>query len=123
MSFSQNSSALACWEQWIQSRKKVHQKLGENLNRKPGELLMNASDELKNVKEEKILFNNAKITRNFDKYRGNPSFWTLPPGDNAKDPTYFLIPTKEQKNELTEIEHVGVPEVIAQEKDILPRKR
>ncbi|XP_030747569.1 uncharacterized protein LOC115876033 [Sitophilus oryzae] len=118
---------LKNWEVWMQRRKRVHARL-KKLGRQSGNMLMNVGDEFRNVREEKLLLDATKIETQFDKYRGNPTFWTMPVCLKDKNPPYgctelFAVKSKEERNEVGEIEKVGVPKMILQEKGILPRTR
>lgn len=119
---------LKNWELWMRRRKQIHCILGEKLGCHPTDLLMNSADTYRNIKEQKLILEYSKIVNHFDKYRGNPNFWKLPLSlKNRKPPyggtDYFITEFKEEKNEIPEIQFIGVPDFILNEKDILPRTR
>ncbi|KAK9882181.1 hypothetical protein WA026_019695 [Henosepilachna vigintioctopunctata] len=124
-----DTNALENYSSWLQKRHEIHLKLNKKINRGSGDLLMNMGDEYNEVKEEKAGLEYTRIPQHFDKYRGNPKWWTLPPSlhdkctcrpDRVK---YFYQKTKEQKNEIPEIERIGLPYHIKSEKMLLPRTR
>ncbi|XP_044761479.1 uncharacterized protein LOC123318800 [Coccinella septempunctata] len=121
--------ALANYSTWLQERHAVHNKLSRKLKRQSGELLMNVGEESNQVKEEKKALEYTRIPQTFDKYRGNPEWWEFPPGLHDKcscsrqEVTYFYQKTKEQRNEIPEIEKVGLPGFIKNEKMLYPRTR
>lgn len=116
---------LKNWEEWMSKRKKMHNKLESLLKRESGEMVMNASEELRTVRENQMAIQYSKITKP-DPQRGCPSFWKFPlelKGKNESHPSCFGVMPKEEKCEIPIIEHVGVPEKILEEKDVLPRTR
>ncbi|CAG9764273.1 unnamed protein product [Ceutorhynchus assimilis] len=119
---------LKNWRLWLKRRQQMHQKLTTKLGCLPGELLMNSAENCRRVKEEQLVLRYTQIEDNFDKYRGDPIFWKLPPCFKShvppfKDTEYFLTRFKEEKNEIPELEYIGVPSAIMDEKDIRPRTR
>ncbi|KAG5898312.1 hypothetical protein JTB14_023001 [Gonioctena quinquepunctata] len=147
------ASSLKNWEKWLEERRRVHSKLSQALNKPAGELLMNINEEKRQVQEEKLLYTHTRINTYFEKYRGNPEFWELPVGlknkcgcknpihftvktkeeknvpvglknkCGCKNPIYFTVKTKEEKNEIPSLEYVGTPDLILEEKNVLPRTR
>ncbi|XP_076270435.1 uncharacterized protein LOC143202631 [Rhynchophorus ferrugineus] len=121
------SNQLKNWESWMQRRRDIHAKL-KKIGRQPGELLMNIGDEYRPLLEDKIALESTNISTDFDKYRGNPTFWTMSCSLSGKKKPYkgseyFAVKSKEERNELPEIERIGIPNSMLLEKDILPRKR
>lgn len=112
------------WKQWMKRRKQIHQKLGKQLERYPGNLVMNSAEEFRFVKEEKLALEYTKIPEP-DVQRGCPSFWKLPFSlkNRCGGETYFSVQTKEERCEIPIIEHVGLPHHVLEEKDVLPRTR
>lgn len=119
---------LQHWERWLDRRKKMHEKLFKKLRRHPASLLMNSGDCYRSIQEEKSILEYTKIETHFDRYRGNPEFWTLPCALKEKSPPYkfseyFAVKSKAEKNQVPELEYVGVPDYIYNEKDVAPRTR
>lgn len=126
--YSMQDRRLQHWEDYMRHRKRLQGMLGSRLNRRPGDLLMNAGDELRPVKEEKNLFEYAQILTPPDPQRGSPAFWNFPlelkNKEDACGRSYcFAQMTAEQTCTIPVIESVGVPTKILEEKDILPRTR
>lgn len=119
---------LENWQKWLQERERLQSYLGKRLKHHPGELLMNAGDELRLVNEEKSLIHYTRILTKWDHWRGNPVFWKLPlelfnkcdPGGRS---FLFKQMTKEEMGEVPTLERVGVPQRILMEKHIVPRTR
>ncbi|KAL1490322.1 hypothetical protein ABEB36_013037 [Hypothenemus hampei] len=105
---------LKNWEKWMIERKQIYKRLAKKLNTKCENLLINQGDSCREVKEEKLLLEYAKIETHFDKYRGNPTFWKLP--YRLKDSDCFAVKTAADKHEIPDIEYVGVPKKIVVEK-------
>lgn len=123
-----NDRRLQCWEDLMKTRKKLHNFLGSHLNRGPGDLLMNASEEIKKVKEDKTILEYTKISSPPDKQRGCPSFWKVPEElidkNNKEERSYcFVQMSREEKCEIPTVERVDVPTQVLHEKDVLPRNR
>lgn len=123
-----NDRRLQRWEDLMRTRKQVHAALGGDLGRDPGELLMNASEELRSVREEKMVLEYSRIADPPDKQRGCPGFWTLPEEltnkfDNSERSYCFVQKSHEEKCLVPTIPLVGVPNRILEEKDVLPRTR
>ncbi|XP_050308530.1 MYCBP-associated protein-like [Anthonomus grandis grandis] len=119
---------LLNWEIWMYRRRQMHNYLTRKLRRPPGDLLMNSGDTYRSVREEKLLLGYTKIETHFDKYRGNPEFWMLPVSLKSQVPPYkgseyFKVKSYEERNEVPDITYVGVPDVLMDEKDIVPRTR
>ncbi|KAL3280231.1 hypothetical protein HHI36_017726 [Cryptolaemus montrouzieri] len=123
-----DKNALENYNAWLRERYEVNHKLQQKLMREPGDLLMNLSDEFNKIKEEKAALEYTRIPQHFDKYRGNPEWWEFPPGLHekcrcGKEMMYFYQKTKVQKNEIPEIEKIGLPMYIKYEKMLIPRGR
>lgn len=122
------ANPLKNWQKWLQEREKLQNYLGNCLDRRPEELLMNLNEELRLVNEEKTLIDYTKIQTKFDYYRGNPNFWRLPLElHNKKDPSgrsfLFISETVKDKGVVPMLERVGIPKKISQEKHVYPRTR
>lgn len=111
-------NSLKNWLTWQNEWQKVQAKITDKLQLPAGDLLMNYSTGLQNINQEKRILELAKIPREFDKYRGNPEFWTLPYALPRKypwckhEPDYFAVKTKKAKNEIPSIDHMGVPNFV-----------
>ncbi|XP_072383970.1 uncharacterized protein [Diabrotica undecimpunctata] len=122
-------------EKWEKIRVETTKMLAERLNREPGDLLMNVAEEYRQVRQEQILFENMQINVDFDKYRGNPAFFNLPPSFKehcklqcqkkclCQNPIYFSVPTNAQKNEIPKMKFARTSERASDEKNILPKTR
>lgn len=122
-----NDRRLQNWDDLMRTRQTLHGVLGENLDRRPGELLMNAAEEHRGVREEKSILEYTQIPAP-DKFRGCPGFWNLPEEltDKSKKRrrTYTALQlSNEQKCAVPLVERVGVPNRVLEEKDVLPRSR
>ncbi|XP_074025841.1 uncharacterized protein [Leptinotarsa decemlineata] len=128
-SFKSGTDPLKNWEKWLRERKMIQDRLTKILKKPAGELLMNISEEIRRVREEKLVFAYSQITTHFDKQRGNPEFWHLPQGlknnncDGNRNPIYFSVKSKEDRNEIPSIEYVATPQFVFGEKSVLPRTR
>uniref|UniRef100_A0A6P7FZG0 Uncharacterized protein LOC114334328 isoform X2 n=1 Tax=Diabrotica virgifera virgifera TaxID=50390 RepID=A0A6P7FZG0_DIAVI len=122
-------------EKWEKIRAETNKMLAERLNREPGDLLMNVAEDYRTVHQEQIFFENMHINVNFDKYRGNPAFFNLPPSlkEHCKlqcrnrclceNPIYFYVPTSAQKNEIPKMKLIPTSEPAPDDKNILPKTR
>lgn len=121
------SDRLKNWEEWRKKRNRLYYRLYRQFCRKPGELIMNYGEECRKIQEERTLFEYAKINTNFDKYRGNPEFWTLPSKLSQKggtnDNQYFSIKTHTEQNIIPSIEYIDTPKLMLKEKRIYPLVR
>lgn len=119
---------LKNWENWLKIRKEVHKILGEHLERQSGDLLMNAYEDYRSTKEEKLIFDHTNILYPPDPQRGSPAFWatpvSLPNKCNRHCPTEYQAQLSyEEKCEVPDIEYAKVPNVIKKEKGVLPKNR
>ncbi|CAG9819804.1 unnamed protein product [Phaedon cochleariae] len=126
--FKECPNPLENWEKWLRDRRETQEILKRKTGRSQGELLMNLGEELRKIQEEKLILTYSQINTNFDRFRGNPEFWKLPVGlanecPNVRDPIYFTIKSKEEKNEIPQVEYIGIPNKILDEKNVLPRTR
>ncbi|KAK9687080.1 MYCBP-associated protein family [Popillia japonica] len=111
---------LSNWEKWMKKRKESTLKIAKALDRHTEQLLCNYSEDLRTIKEEKEVLENTKIIYPHDRYRGNPSFWSLPLALHSKpcQPDYFSVMTSAQKCEIPTMEYVFVPTEIRNEKSV-----
>lgn len=106
------------WQKFLNDRKKIHKLLEKNVHRKPEELLMNAFEDYKTVKEEQMVLEYTKLPE-ADPLRGCPDFWKLPPAlkEPCYSPRYFSVMPKSEGCKIPEIEYVKVPNYIKYEKE------
>lgn len=109
---------LQNWQKWIKERQNVHRVLEQNVHRKPNQLLMNAFDDEKSIKEEKLVLEYTNIPEP-DQQRGCPAFWKVAPSltEACGAPKYFAIPAKSDACSIPEIDYVKCPDVIKTEKE------
>lgn len=126
-SSDESDKRLANWRKWLAKRKKIHQNLGDVLHRDAGDLVMNAYEDLRCTKEEKLVFDytNIKIP---DPQRGCPKFFEDPialpdPCNRHKLTEYIAQTTKEEMCIIPDIEYTKVPNPIKTEKGVLPKHR
>lgn len=120
---------LRNWNKWMEERKRIHKTLGDVLNRKAGDLIMNAYEDYRCTNEEKDVLDYTKILTPPDKERGSPSFWSLPISlpdecDRTLPTEYTAQMTPFEKCEIPELTYIKVPDYIKdKEKCILPKSR
>lgn len=124
-----DTKCLKNWERWLEEWEKMQKKVAEKLKTLPSNLLLNYSTKITYVNQEKLLLD-AKIPTDFDKYRGNPSWYNVPEAlplrnkCNIAEPVYFMVETKRQKLEAPTLECLGLPNYIVQtEKNIIHETR
>lgn len=113
----EEDSRLSNWRKWINRHGRVRKRLGEA--RGGQELLIDACEGVRRVREEKEVLENAQAVPEADPQRGCPSFWTFPPAlqpDPCAEPIYFSQPSKLAGCEMPDMEYVHVPNSILQEK-------
>ncbi|XP_018328334.1 uncharacterized protein LOC112904048 [Agrilus planipennis] len=118
---------LKNWNVWLERRKKIHEKLCKNLNRQPGDLLMNSFEELRQTNEIRLREYYEKRYTEPDPQRGCPGFWKMPhylkPLPGQRGPTHFAVMTPLEKCELPSVDYVRIPTEVQKKKDVLPRSR
>lgn len=117
------SDCLENWQKWLQERERLQSYLAKCLNRLPGDLVMNMDEDVRKVLEEKTLIQYSKI-----KTGAIHDFWNLPPELFDKhDPCgrsyVFKTKTLADKGIVPELELIGIPKRILEEKHIYPRTR
>lgn len=103
---------LLIWENWIQIRHDEVIKLAENLNKPPVDLTMNLLEKVREDKEWKMVLEQAQIEK---KPRLRGRLWEQPL--RLKQycpclPAYEVKRTTIEKNKLSVLEHVCVPQYI-----------
>lgn len=116
------------WNMWLTTRKDVHAHLGKSLNRTPGDLLMNAYEDYRSTREDKLVIDYTKILTPPDPQRGSPCFWDLPISlpnkcDHTQPTEYQAQISLADACEIPEITYVKVPDYIKEVKGVVPKKR
>lgn len=107
---------LMTWDKWAKTRKKEATYLGDKTDRPQVDLVMNLVEKVREEKEKKIVFENAKIQTK-SKIRGG-TLWERP--DRLSQtcsckPVYEVHRTPEEKGKSRVIHHIGIPQCIQSE--------
>ncbi|XP_029161961.1 MYCBP-associated protein-like [Nylanderia fulva] len=116
------------WKKWLADRKKQNRRIEAVTGRSQVDQLQSSSDRFRAFVEMKNLMENAAIPVPIigDKYRGGPEFWRtpefLPDRDACHLPKISLAPTRKDLNLPLDLMHVGLPDLIAKERDLTALK-
>uniref|UniRef100_A0A8C3EBA3 Uncharacterized protein n=1 Tax=Corvus moneduloides TaxID=1196302 RepID=A0A8C3EBA3_CORMO len=110
--------AFQNWSHHMAMRKKQEKHLGEILHKPENELLMNVSDNYRQIQEERDL-----IDRSLPGYRVGSEFWSLPEqiGDELTGLTLTL--TRTECGHPEPLTHVGKPRTVQRETGLKPPKK
>uniref|UniRef100_A0A8C5IR61 MYCBP associated protein n=1 Tax=Junco hyemalis TaxID=40217 RepID=A0A8C5IR61_JUNHY len=110
--------AFQNWRHHMAMRKKQEKHLGEILHKPENELLMNMSDNYRQIQEERDL-----IDRSLPGYRVGSEFWSLPEqiGDELTGLTLTL--TRTECGHPEPLTHVGKPRTVQRETGLKPPKK
>ena len=125
-SFSEDRSFIN-WKKWLADHKKQNRYIEFVTGRSQGEQLQNSSENFRSFVEMKNLMEYTAIPIVTDKYRGGPEFWKtpefLPERGNACLPKVSLTLSKKDLTLPLDLMHVGIPDLIKKERDLVPQKR
>ncbi|KAM7035610.1 MYCBP-associated protein isoform 2-T2 [Acridotheres tristis] len=116
--------AFQNWSHHMAMRKKQEKHLGEILHKPENELLMNMSDDYRQIQEERDLIDRCLPALFPGKgYRVGSEFWSLPEqiGDELTGLTLSL--TRTERGYPEPLTHVGKPQTIQRETGLRPPKR
>ncbi|XP_062362076.1 MYCBP-associated protein [Cinclus cinclus] len=116
--------AFQNWRHHMAMRKKQEKHLGEILHKPENELLMNVSDDYRQIQEERDLIDRSLPALFPGKgYRVGSEFWSLPEqiGDELTGLTLSL--TRTERGYPEPLTHVGKPQTIQRETGLKPPKR
>ncbi|KAL2297734.1 hypothetical protein Nmel_016297, partial [Mimus melanotis] len=116
--------AFQNWSHHMAMRKKQEKHLGEILHKPENELLMNMSDDYRQIQEERDLIDRSLPALFPGKgYRVGSEFWSLPEqiGDELTGLTLSL--TRTERGYPEPLTHVGKPQTIQRETALKPPKR
>ncbi|KAG5323508.1 MYBPP protein, partial [Acromyrmex heyeri] len=122
-SFSEDHSFIN-WKKWLADHKKQNRYIEFVTGRSQDEQLQNSSEKFRSFVEMKNLMEQA-IPIIDDKYRGRPEFWKTPEflPDRACLPEISLTLSKKDLTFPSDLMHVGIPDLIAKERDLAPQKK
>ncbi|KMR02411.1 mycbp-associated protein [Lasius niger] len=117
------------WRKWLADRKKQNRRIEAVTGRPQVDQLQSSSERFRAFVEMKNLMEHAAIPVPVigDKYRGGPEFWRTPEflsdhGDACHLPKISLTPTRKDLNLPPDLMHVGLPDLIAKERDLTALK-
>lgn len=114
------------WKKWLADRKKQTRHIESVTGRSQTDQLQNSSERFRAFVEMKNLMEHAALPVITDKCRGGPEFWRTPEflsnrGD-ACLPEVFLTPSRKDLNLRPDLMHIGLPDLIAKERDLVVQK-
>ncbi|KYN42385.1 MYCBP-associated protein [Trachymyrmex septentrionalis] len=123
-SFSEDRGFIN-WKKWLADRKKQNRYIEFVTGRSQDEQLQNSSEKFRSFIEMKNLMEHAAIPIVTDKYRGRPEFWKMPEflpdrGDACLPEVSLTLSKKDLTSDLM---HVGLPDLIAKERDLATQKK
>lgn len=127
ISFSEDRRFIN-WKKWLADRKKQNRHIEYITGRSQTNQLQNTSEKFRAFVEMKNLMEHAAIPVPIvaDKYRGGPEFWKtlefLPERGDTCVPEIFLTPSRKNLNLPPDLTHVGLPDLIAKERDLAVHK-
>ncbi|XP_050455408.1 MYCBP-associated protein-like [Cataglyphis hispanica] len=115
------------WRKWLADRKKQNRRIEKLTGRPQADQLQSSSERFRAFVEMKSLMEHAAIPVPVigDKYRGGPEFWRTPeflPNHDCHLPKIALTPTRKDLNLPPDLMHVGLPDLIAKERDLIALK-
>lgn len=114
------------WRKWLADRKKQTRRIETVTGRPQADQLQSSSERFRAKVEMKSLMEHATIPVPVsDKYRGGPEFWRTPeflPDHDCHLPKIALTPTRKDLNLPPDLMHVGLPDLIAKERDLIALK-
>ncbi|XP_012228903.2 MYCBP-associated protein-like [Linepithema humile] len=119
---------LVNWKKWLGDRKKQTRRIEFATGRSHADQLQSSSERFRAFVEMKNLMEHAAIPVPVigDKYRGGPEFWRtpefLPDRGNACLPQISLTATRKDLNLPPDLMQVGLPDLIAKERDLIAVK-
>ncbi|KYN13244.1 PREDICTED: MYCBP-associated protein-like [Trachymyrmex cornetzi] len=126
ISFSEDRGFIN-WKKWVADHKKQNRYIEFVTGRSQGEQLQNSSEKFRSFVEIKNLMEHAAIPIVADKYRGRPEFWKmpefLPDRGNVCLPEVSLTLSKKDLTLSSDLMHVGLPDLIAKERDLAIQKK
>ncbi|XP_011066256.1 PREDICTED: MYCBP-associated protein-like [Acromyrmex echinatior] len=122
-SFSEDHSFIN-WKKWLADHKKQNRYIEFVTGRSQDEQIQNSSEKFRSFVEMKNLMEQA-IPMIDDKYRGRPEFWKTPEflPDRACLPKVSLTLSKKDLTFPSDLMHVGIPDLIAKERDLATQKK
>lgn len=126
ISFSEDRR-LINWKKWLADRKKQTRHIEFVTGRSQADQLQNSSERFRALVEMKNLMDHAVIPVPLiaDKYDG-AAFWRtpefLPDRGDACLPEIFLTPSRKDLNLHPDLLHIGLPDIIAKERDLAVQK-
>lgn len=119
---------LVNWKKWLENRKKQTRHIEFATGRSHADQLQSSTERFREFVEMKDLMEHAAIPVPVigDKYRGGPEFWKapkiLPDRGNACLPQVSFTPTRKELNLPPDLMQVGLPDLIARERDLIAVK-
>ncbi|XP_011640171.1 MYCBP-associated protein-like [Pogonomyrmex barbatus] len=116
------------WKKWLADRKKQTRRIESITGRSQADQLQSSSERFRAFVEMKNLMEHAAIPVPViaDKYRGGPEFWKtfefLPERGDTCVPVLSLTPSRRDLNLPPDLMHVGLPDLIAKERDLVALK-
>ncbi|KAL6263952.1 hypothetical protein P5V15_004033 [Pogonomyrmex californicus] len=116
------------WKKWLADRKKQTRRIESITGRSQADQLQSSSERFRAFVEMKNLMEHAAIPVPViaDKYRGGPEFWKtfefLPERGDSCVPVLSLTPSRRDLNLPPDLMHVGLPDLIAKERDLVALK-
>ncbi|TGZ50185.1 MYCBP-associated protein [Temnothorax longispinosus] len=127
VSFSEDRRFIN-WKKWLADRKKQTHRIESVTGRSQADQLQNSSERFRSFVEMKNLMEHAAIPASVitDKPHDGPAFWRtpefLPNRGDACLPEISLTPSRKDLNLRPDLMHVGVPDLIAKERNLVVQK-
>ncbi|XP_003706714.2 MYCBP-associated protein [Megachile rotundata] len=114
---------LKNWRRWLSNRKTQFDHIKSKTGVPPPNQVMNSCETVRPLVETRTIMDHAAQPLPVipDKYRGGPEFWNIPPSipkSNPCLPNITFAPSKKDLNEAPDFIHVGLPELIEEEKGL-----
>lgn len=117
---------LINWKKWLADRKQQTRRIESVTGRSQADQLQNSSERFRAFVEMKNLMEHAALPVITDKCYDGPEFWRtlefLPKHGDACLPEVFLTPSKKDLNLRPDLMHIGLPDLIARERDFVVQK-
>lgn len=114
------------WRKWLARRKRQNRRVEFASGRSQTDQLQSSSERFREFVEMKNLIEHASVPVIIDKYRGAPGFWKtpefLPSHCDTSLPEVSLTLTRKDLNLPPDLLHVGLADLIANERDVVGLK-
>lgn len=107
---------LLVWDRNQRKSERIRNYLCESIARPKDQLLMNSLEKHRRIQEQRTVATYAQVPCQFDKYRGNPMWWKLPPKlkqicDEPQE--YFIHLSRLERFVVPSLEYIRIPKLFA----------